>query len=99
MEDPANLELLVREDVALQQLVLAAMGTNPLVVAQAVKVLVAAGAYAGAAKRLVKHNAVRAIMGMLDCTDVVGGGGDSLQHTACGCGPVGQGYYGKDQVH
>eukprot|EP00878_Enallax_costatus_P012029 GHUV01012560.1.p1 GENE.GHUV01012560.1~~GHUV01012560.1.p1 ORF type:complete len:820 (+),score=326.73 GHUV01012560.1:341-2800(+) len=60
-EDPSNLELLVREDVALQQLVLASMATNALVVEQAVKVIAAAGMYAGAAKRLVKHNVVQAI--------------------------------------
>jgi hypothetical protein len=71
MEEPGNLELLVKEDVALQQLVLAAMGTNPLVVQQAVKVMIAAGAYAGAANRLVKHNVVRAITGLLTSADVV----------------------------
>jgi hypothetical protein len=71
MEEPANLELLVREDVALQQLVLASMGTNPLVVQQAVKIMSAVGAYAGAAKRLVQHNVVRAITGMLASGDKV----------------------------
>jgi hypothetical protein len=71
MEEPANLELLVREDVALQQLVLASMGTNPLVVQQAVKIMSAVGAYAGAAKRLVKHNVVRAVTGMLASGDKV----------------------------
>lgn len=71
MVEPTNLELLVREDVALQQLVLASMGTNPLVVQQAVKIMSAVGAYAGAAKRLVKHNVVRAITGMLTSGDKV----------------------------
>lgn len=71
MEDPSNLELLVREDVALQQLVLASMGSGPLVVQQAVKIMSAVGAYAGAAKRLVKHNVVRAITGMLASGDKV----------------------------
>lgn len=71
MEDPTNLELLVREDVALQQLVLASMGSNPLVVQQAVKIMSAVGAYAGAAKRLVKHNVVRAISGMVASGDKV----------------------------
>lgn len=71
IEEPSNLELLVREDVALQQLVLASMGTNPLVVQQAVKIMSAVGAYAGAAKRLVKHNVVRAITGMLASGDKV----------------------------
>lgn len=71
IEEPSNLELLVREDVALQQLVLASMGINPLVVQQAVKIMSAVGAYAGAAKRLVKHNVVRAITGMLASGDKV----------------------------
>jgi hypothetical protein len=71
VEDPSNLALLVKEDVALQQLVLAAMGSNALVVQQAVKVMVAAGAYADAAQRLVKHNVVRAILGLLASPDVV----------------------------
>jgi hypothetical protein len=61
----------VREDVALQQLVLASMGSNPLVVQQAVKIMSAVGAYAGAAKRLVKHNVVRAVTGMLASGDKV----------------------------
>lgn len=78
MEEPSNLELLVREDVALQQLVLASMGTNPLVVQQAVKIMSAVGAYAGAAKRLVRHNVVRAVTGMLASGDKVGVGSDSL---------------------
>lgn len=74
IEEPSNLELLVREDVALQQLVLASMGTNPLVVQQAVKIMSAVGAYAGAAKRLVKHNVVRAVTGMLASGDKVSQG-------------------------
>eukprot|EP00879_Flechtneria_rotunda_P032066 GHRR01035216.1.p1 GENE.GHRR01035216.1~~GHRR01035216.1.p1 ORF type:complete len:662 (+),score=312.34 GHRR01035216.1:1297-3282(+) len=65
IEDPANLELLVREDVALQQLVLAAMSSNSTVVVQAVRVIVAAGSHAGATARLVKHNAVQAIFALL----------------------------------
>lgn len=71
MEEPSNLELLVREDVALQQLVLASMGNNPLVVQHAVSIMSAVGAYAGAAQRLVKHNVVRAITGMLASGDKV----------------------------
>jgi hypothetical protein len=47
------------------------MGNNPLVVQQAVKIMSAVGAYAGAAKRLVKHNVVRAITGMLASGDKV----------------------------
>eukprot|EP00775_Hariotina_reticulata_P011345 gene11345-11494_t len=66
VEDPANLELLVREDVALQQLVLSSMGSNSLVVEQAVNVMAAAGSYAGAARRLVRHNVVDAVKLLLD---------------------------------
>lgn len=87
IEEPLNLELLVREDVALQQLVLASMGSNPLVVQQAVKIMSAVGAYAGAAKRLVKHNVVRAITGMLASGDKVSRGvvfcGDSAGLLCC----------------
>lgn len=80
IEDPSNLELLVREDVALQQLVLASMATNPLVVEQAVKVIAAAGMYVGAAKRLVKHNVVQAITDLTYSHDKVRGtcGGHAL---------------------
>jgi hypothetical protein len=71
VEDAANLELLVREDVALQQLVLAALGSNSLVVEQAVKVMAAAGSYAGAARRLVRHNVVQAITDLVASKDMV----------------------------
>lgn len=71
VEDPSNLELLVREDVALQQLVLASMASNTLVVEQAVGVIAAAGTYAGAAKRLVKHNVVQAITDLIYSQETV----------------------------
>jgi RNA-splicing ligase RtcB len=71
VEDASNLELLVREDVALQQLVLAALGSNSLVVEQAVKVMAAAGSYAGAARRLVRHNVVQAITDLVASRDMV----------------------------
>jgi RNA-splicing ligase RtcB len=76
VEDPSNLELLVREDVALQQLVLSSMGSNSLVVEQAVNVMAAAGGYAGAARRLVRHNAVDAVKLLLDSNNTVS---DKLQ--------------------
>jgi RNA-splicing ligase RtcB len=63
----------VREDVALQQLVLAALGSNSLVVEQAVKVMAAAGSYAGAAQRLVRHNVVQAITELVASKDMVRG--------------------------
>lgn len=71
VEEPGNLQLLVREDVALQQLVLAALGSSSLVVGQAVKVMAAAGSYAGAARRLVRHNVVQAITDLVASQDVV----------------------------
>lgn len=70
VEEPGNLQLLVREDVALQQLVLAALGSSSLVVGQAVKVMAAAGSYAGAARRLVRHNVVQAITDLVASQDV-----------------------------
>lgn len=69
------MELLIREDVALQQLVLASMASNPLVVEQAVKVIAAVGSYAGAAKRLVKHNVVQAMTDLICSQDEVGAEG------------------------
>ncbi|KAF6264631.1 hypothetical protein COO60DRAFT_1457519 [Scenedesmus sp. NREL 46B-D3] len=71
VEEPPNLELLVREDVALQQLVLAALGSNSLVVEQAVKVVAAAGSYAGAVRRLVRHNVVQAVTDLVASRDMV----------------------------
>lgn len=65
VEEPSNLELLVREDVALQQLVLAALSPNEAVVEQAVGVLAAAGCVPGAARKLLRHNVVRAISSLL----------------------------------
>lgn len=41
------------------------MGSNLLAVQQAVKIVSAAGAYAGAAKRLVQLNVVHTITGMV----------------------------------
>lgn len=70
-EDRFNCELIAKEDVALQQLVLMAMGDDAVVVAQACKVLACLGQEQGAARKLIKHDAVQAISSLVAAADEV----------------------------
>jgi hypothetical protein len=72
VEEPGALALLEKDDVALQQLVLAAMSSDARVVSQAVRVLATAGAHAGAVRRLVASNVVEAVTGLAGSSAVVG---------------------------
>ncbi|GBF89188.1 phospholipase A [Raphidocelis subcapitata] len=65
-EDPSNLEMLAREDVALQQLVAMAITEDARVVRPACSMLRALGAVPGAAARLVRANAVGAVSTLVD---------------------------------
>lgn len=59
--------------MALQQLVAAAMSSSSLVAGQAVAVLRAVSGQPGAARKLIRHNAVRAITLLVASEDEVGG--------------------------
>ncbi|KAI8470882.1 MAG: hypothetical protein J3K34DRAFT_520933 [Monoraphidium minutum] len=68
-EDPSNLELVAREDVALQQLVAMAISDDARVMRHACAMLGALGSVPGAAERLVRANAVRAVGGLVGSDD------------------------------